>query len=258
MIWGLNREFTSTSTINCILTRIERNRADFTGCVETDSRPLFPYISHSDLGPPTTNDTSPILSSGIDSLLSVVGFDSQLVSIFYSLTNLTCRLASPRENTVLATHQEFDLVMSLRYRLLSCRSTMIPSTKPEIIGDACRIGALIYLRLICWSFPSFGQPYRILLEKLKTHLTRLYKNLERLPIALVEQLLWLTFMGGLLEINTQARMWFVSKLDQASSTLGLENWGDVKNALEKFWWVGRIHDSPSTSLWTQVMMIRDS
>jgi hypothetical protein len=155
-------------------------------------------------------------------------------------------------------NQDFDLVMSLRYRLLSCRSTKIPSTQSEIIGDACRIGALIYLRLICRNFPSFGQPYRILLEKLKTHLTRLYKNLEMLPIALVELLLWLTFMGGLLDINTQARMWFVSKLDQAGSALGLESWGDVKNILEKFWWVGRIHDSPSTSLWTQVMMIRDN
>jgi hypothetical protein len=174
------------------------------------------------------------------------------------MTSLNCRLASPREATALATHQEFDLVMSLRYRLLSCRSTKIPSTQSEIIGDACRIGALIYLRLICWNFPSFGQPYRILLEKLKTHLTRLYKNLERLPIALVELLLWLAFMGGLLEINAQARMWFVSKLDQASLALGLESWGDGKTALEKFWWVGRIHDSPSTSLWTQVMMIRDS
>lgn len=75
---------------------------------------------------------------------------------------------------------------------------------------------------------------------------------------MVELLLWLTFMGGLLDINTQARMWFVSKLDQAGSALGLESWGDVKNILEKFWWVGRIHDSPSTSLWTQVMMIRDN
>jgi hypothetical protein len=158
----------------------------------------------------------------------------------------------------LATHQEFDFVMLLRYHLLSCRSTKIPSTQSEIIGDACRIGALIYLRLVCRNFPTFGQPYRILLEKLKTHLTRLYKNLDRLPIALVELLLWLTFMGGLLEINTQARMWFVSKLDQASSALGLESWGDVKNVLEKFWCVGLIHDSPATSLWTQVMMIRDS
>jgi hypothetical protein len=114
------------------------------------------------------------------------------------------------------------------------------------------------LRTICWNFPSFGQPYRILLEKLKTHLTRLYKDLERLPIALVELLLWLTFMGGLLEINAQARMWFVSKLDQAGSVLGLESWGDVKDALEKFWWVGRIHDSPFTSLWAQVMKIRDT
>lgn len=217
---------------------------------------MFPYISHSDLGSPA-HDSSPILCSGIDSLLSAVDFDSRLGSIFYSLTNLTCRLASPRENTALATHQEFDLIMSLRYRLLSCRSTKIPSTQSEIIGDACRIGALIYLRLICWNFPSFGQPYRILLEKLKTHLTRLYKNLERLPIALVELLLWLTFMGSLLEINAQARMWFISKLDQASSALGLESWDDVKSALEKFWWVGPIHDSPSTSLWTQVMMIRD-
>jgi hypothetical protein len=158
----------------------------------------------------------------------------------------------------LATHQEFDLIMSLRYRLLSCRSTKIRSSQSEIIGDACRVGALIYLRSICWNFPSFGQPYRILLEKLKTHLTRLYKNLERLPIALVELLLWLACMGGLLEINSQARMFFVSKLDQASSALGLDSLGDVKKALEKFWWVCRLHDNPSTSLWTQVMVIRDT
>lgn len=187
----------------------------------TDSCLLFPYISNLDLYLPV-NSTSPILSNGVESLLTILNLDSQLVSILHGLTNLTHRLASPQEKSAVAPEQEFNLVMSLRYRLLSCRSAKIPSTQAEIVSDACRIDALIYYEVDLLELPLLWATVQNPAGEAQTHLTRLYNNLEKAPIALTELVLWLASIGGILEINPQARTWFVPKLDQAGSVLRLE------------------------------------
>ncbi|KAG5765165.1 hypothetical protein H9Q72_006747 [Fusarium xylarioides] len=66
---------------------------------------------------------------------------------------------------------------------------------------------------------------------------------------------WLLILGGISVLARDGRDWFVEKLREQASLLGIMTWEEVKDCLARFPWMDTIHDEPSRKLWDQVRLM---
>ena len=121
------------------------------------------------------------------------------------------------------------------------------------LGNAFRLGAIIYMKEILQNFAFSITGSRILVSKLKTSLS----------IVLVSQaspsssalLLWLLVMGSIASIkNCMDKTFFVTHLVRLCGDLQITDWKDVKERLESILWIGTVLDNAGEALWEEVQL----
>nr|RBQ97276.1 hypothetical protein FVER53263_20142 [Fusarium verticillioides] len=63
---------------------------------------------------------------------------------------------------------------------------------------------------------------------------------------------WLLILGGISVPARDGSEWFVERLQEQASLLGIVTWEQAKGCLARFPWMDGIHDKPSQKLWNQV------
>jgi hypothetical protein len=193
---------------------------------------------------------------GFQSLRTLVSLDDEFIDILRNIENFCIVFrgvhnAGDRQ-TLRAT--DFD-VTSLRYRLLCMESARRSATHEELVGDACRIGALVFLKTVFDQFGWWGTSqivrgrHTTYLEKLKVYLTRLDSSADALKTGYMEVSLWLTCMAGLLPLQYINKLWYGSRLVATAKILGLGSWEEVEVVLRKFLWIQWIHGPACKAFW---------
>ena len=254
-----------------------QSSADYLCCVEPDLRPRFKL-------PPSTKEShqkedllrrarlpwphmqiieyglTADVPIGFQSLQSMVPLEEEFLDIVCNIENFCIVFreihSSGKVQSLRAT--DFD-VTSLRYRLLCMESARQSATHKELVGDACRIGALVFLKTVFDQFGWWGTSHIVrgrqhatVLEKLKVYLTRLDSSVDALTTECLELSLWLTCMAGLLPLQYINKIWFGTRLEAIIIRLGLESWEKVETVLRKFLWIQWIHGSACKAFWEDV------
>lgn len=142
---------------------------------------------------------------------------------------------------------------ALEYRLLLMKdSTEIMCNESQLIYEACRISAVIYINHVLHEFdPAFQ-----ILRKLKERLIETIKAGESVFWELEKSesilFLWVLFMGGLLADGQNELRWFARRISHVMQTLGLSTWDVVQEYLMEVLWVKRMQNSACDSLWREL------
>ena len=125
------------------------------------------------------------------------------------------------------------------------------------LGEAFRLGAIIYLREILQGFMSSATGSSILVTKLKTSLNLVFTS-EPTPAPTSSVLLWPLVIGGVASVKDGIdRDFFVAPLVRLSHGPGFDDWEDVKRSLENVLWVGEVLDEAGKALWEEVLLTRE-
>jgi hypothetical protein len=236
--------------------------ADYLCCVEPDQQPRFKFHPLSKY--PILNEiaaSSVEVPIGFQNLLSIVALDPEYLDILTDVEQFctSFRLAKQIHGSrrTLKPH-DYD-VTPLRYRLLCMENARKTSTYYELVGDACRIGTLVFIKTVfdqfgCWgpTHKVWGRPYRFIVEKLKVYLTRLDHCADALRTEFMELLLWLSFMGGVLQLEYGNRKWYNSHIATTAAKLRLSCFEEVKVVLSKFLWIEWVHENTCKTLWEDI------
>jgi hypothetical protein len=118
------------------------------------------------------------------------------------------------------------------------------------LTEACRLGALLYIRSITRPIDPVPKHPRPLVRNLGSTLATID---ETAATTIMPLLLWLIFMGGIATGDgTAQRSLFASKL--ASLTVShdeLSAWDGIKSVLEETLWLQPIHEKACLRLWTE-------
>jgi hypothetical protein len=195
--------------------------------------------------------------TGFQCLQTLVHLDDEFINIIRSIENFCVVFrevhSSGDRQTLRVT--DFDAT-SLRYRLLCMESARRSATHEELIGDACRVGALVFLRTVFDQFGWWGTAHIVrerrhttILEKLKVYLKRLNSSVDVLKTECQELSLWLTFIASLLPPQHIDKLWFGSCLKALVIKLRLKSWEEVEAVLRKFLWIQWIHGRACKTFW---------
>ena len=195
--------------------------------------------------------------TGFQILQTLVPLDDEFTDIVRSIENFCIVFrevhCSGERHTLRAT--DFD-VTSLRYRLLCMESARKSTTHEELVGDACRIGALVFLKTVFDQFGWWGtsrivrgRRHTTILEKLKVYLRRLDSSVDAIKTEYLELSLWLTCMAGLLPLQYIDKLWCGTRLKATVTILGLKTWEEVETVLRKFLWIQWIHGPACKAFW---------
>ena len=179
------------------------------------------------------------------------------------LTEL-CELSGVIEQTLLTPEARLDpkeLIdawFSIQYQLLSSApfedisDGSIVNDNHEL-GDAFRLGAMIYMKEILQEFTFSATGSRILVSKFRTSLSLALMS-DVIPIS-SSLLLWLLFMGGVASIkNGLDRTLFITHLMRLRYDLGIDEWEEVKERLQNVLWIGEVLDKTSKTLWEETQV----
>jgi hypothetical protein len=195
--------------------------------------------------------------AGFQCLQTLVHLDDEFINIVRSIENFCVVFrevhSSGDKQTLRVT--DFDAT-SLRYRLLCMESARRSATHEELIGDACRVGALVFLKTVFDQFGWWGTAHIVrgrrhttILEKLKVYLKRIDSSVDALKTECLELELWLTCMAGLLPLQHINKLWFGSCLEVVVTKLRLKSWEEVEAVLRKFLWIEWIHGRACKAFW---------
>ena len=176
------------------------------------------------------------------------------------LTEL-CEFSGVIEQTLLtpearlAPKELIEASFSIQYQLLSSAPLEDLSDgtivyENDELGEAFRLGAIIYMKEILQEFTSSTTGSRILVSKLRKSLRLVFTN-GITPVS-SSLFLWLLFMGGVASIkNGMDRTLFVTHLVRLCYDLGIHEWGEVKERLENVLWIGKVLDKTGKALWEE-------
>jgi len=210
--------------------------------METDSSPHFALDSDCALA--IRYETSLAdLHQGFREL-NFVPANPELLEILSGLSSLTDSFI--RDDQSLQRGPNYTMA-SLRCRLLLTSDSKLTKC-PDLVAEACRIGALLFLRTTLFHYPAVGQPYSPLLRKLKLHFesdTRSYEG--HLKISL-----WLAVLASMLALPGPLQDFFLGHLRLVAAQLRIESWEEARGILETFLWVERIQGKAGLGIWKQV------
>ena len=123
----------------------------------------------------------------------------------------------------------------------------------DTLGEAFRLGAIIYMEKILQEFTFSAIGSRILLSKLRTSLGLVLAS-DVSPTS-SSLLLWLFVMGGVASINNSIdHTFFVAHLVSLRREPWLDEWEDVKERLKDVLWIAGVLDRAGKSLWEEVQL----
>jgi hypothetical protein len=201
------------------------------------------YVSLPSSEKEKTNDS-------LTDVLASFGFNARLVSALRELVHFTQALNYAMDKREVMFHpRAFDEDIIVLQRQL-----LLHDEKEKKMEQACRLGALVYIKSIMREYPLCAVTSKVLVAKLKSSLDGMayYRNPTVAPL-----LLWLFFMGGMASHGTSDRAWYVAHLVRLTLVVGeLPTWEGVKGCLKKILWVDGIHERPCRMLWDEVDMTR--
>jgi hypothetical protein len=220
--------------------------------METNSRPRFPVSDYLYKSRIADGPRTPQLLKGFEAIMACFSLHSEMVAILSKVQGLHIAMGVDM-NPFYTPEEKVLIITSLCHQLLLCAPTRSGTALPNIIGEACRLGVLLYLKpAICQIPPCWG-----LSGKLKTCLDGIEMNTDTRG-EVTELVLWLAFLGGTTALDDPNRVWFVAHLYQTTTILRMHGWDDVKSVLVKFLWVEKIHQRPFLNLWKEAIVTRKS
>ncbi|KAE9381931.1 hypothetical protein N431DRAFT_321297 [Stipitochalara longipes BDJ] len=239
---------------------------DYLCCVEPDEKPRFRFpvpikspclekFAGSDIEVPV----------GFEDILPLVTLDQEFLDIIVDVEAFCMHFRQAEQSDIKKKLGPHDYnVTALRYRLLCMENARKSNTHKELVGDVCRIGTLIFIKTVfdqlgCWgpSHRVWGRPYKFLVEKLRVYLTRLDSSVDASRTEFLELLLWVNFVGGVLQLEYHNRIWYNSRIAITAAKLGLTCFDEVKKILSKFLYIEWVHNKPCRELWEDVQGVSD-
>lgn len=129
---------------------------------------------------------------------------------------------------------------------------------PTELGEAFRVAALIYMKLLTQESTFSATGSRILVSKLQNILNTIIASphVETETSSLEWKLqFWLLVMGGMASLKQSVeRTWFVAQL---VSTAWAMKWAEVEVALEEILWVSKVLGAGGKALWEEVEVAKN-
>lgn len=191
------------------------------------------------------------LPRGLEAIKASFSLDSEIIAILNDLQRLRILVADL--NALHASEDITYATTALRHRLLLCTTIGAQPAPSNILNEACRLAALIYLTPAL----SCQITCKGLLENLRTCLESIKTNLDTTRYEIAEFAFWLLFLGGAIARDDPNRSWFVAHLCETATLLHVNGWADVESVLMKFFWLEKLHKEPSLKIWKEVTMARN-
>jgi hypothetical protein len=139
----------------------------------------------------------------------------------------------------------------IQYKLLSFPTILRAGSKERDIDNACRMGALLYMKAILEEFPHSATGSSILLR-------RLQESLDKIPVVEVNAriLLWLSLIGAALSKHELQRTWFVVHLALLTTFVPLSSFDDENLPVNRILWLQNTLGRALKELWAEVMVVR--
>lgn len=241
----------NSTSVSCLLVDSLCCRTDIDGSVDSVMAPTLPQIGRSRL---STYSSMPAdrIALHSDEFLNILTTSGLSPQLFRTFSEIHC--LSHAVNYV-AAHEKLSInpvcldedTLSIQYDLL---------TIPHIddIAEACRLGALIYMKSITRPMWTVLRTSEVLVVRLKASLDGINDEPTASPL-----LVWLCFMGGIAcESGTSERMWFADKLARLRLLLPDEvsGWPSVRLILKGILWIDNLHDRLGQALWHEIVSSR--
>ncbi|KAF5664846.1 hypothetical protein FDENT_12770 [Fusarium denticulatum] len=197
--------------------------------------------------------------SHVKSNLAYKGFSLQSDSLAYSSrlgptlqeafsdTMGLCRLINKHADEKPLGLLEFqEVLVSICYRLLQFR-TIGESRSKQDIQSAYHIGLSLFMMSIYFNnkqdrMARPGLVKALVKEAIESELSEDEDEFK----------FWLLILGGISVPAKDGRDWFVEKLREQASPLGIVSWEQAKDCLARFPWMDGIHGNPGRKLWDQI------
>ncbi|CVL00695.1 uncharacterized protein FMAN_10039 [Fusarium mangiferae] len=175
--------------------------------------------------------------------------DSTLQEAFCDVIGL-CRLLNEHQDEKPLDLLEFqEVLVSICYRLLQFR-TIGQSRLKQDTQSTYHIGLCLFMMSVYFNNTQDRIARRGLIKTLvKEAIVSKFSEHED------DFKFWLLILGGISVSLLDGREWFVEKLREQASLLGIITWEQAKDCLARFPWMNAIHDEPSRKLWDQVRLI---
>ena len=176
----------------------------------------------------------------------------EMTTVFRNLQHLTDILRSGGPSVTTTGLLAFSKMRSnFEHHLLSLKlhKPKESITQAEYVLEACRLGALIYVKCVLHNF----KPICAILQSLKTQLMKvLQKAGEDPPDPADGALTWVLLIGANLSLNAQEELWFAQRIVKSIKASDPKSWDVIEKHLRRILWVDSLRPAGSISLWEKV------
>lgn len=171
--------------------------------------------------------------------------DPSLASILHEVMSV-CDLINTKLNgeTTIDCLDYLDIVVSLLYRLLRCRS-LSDTTSGSSAARAYHVGMVMVVALMLM---HRGPRNIIICEPVSQSITALCQLADITP----QLKFWVMFMGAIWHGNTPGGAPLRHQAASGAAELQLRSWDAARACLARFPWLAGIHDAPGRELWDQL------
>jgi hypothetical protein len=184
--------------------------------------------------------------SSLLKLLSSLTISSSLLKTLLSLSHFAHTISSLlSQKTPASLSSQIALLKhtyALRYSLLASSSSF------SVWEEVLHLAAHLFIQVTLQEFSSAAIGFRKLVERLVDLATGVKIRNKREG----ELLIWVLFLGGI-EVDAEGIGWFVDQLGKLTRRLSFgRGWKEIKEVLERFWWVEEVLDTRGRRLWDKV------
>ena len=185
---------------------------------------------------------------------------SDIASCFQNLRYLSEKVNSWTGSPPTAELMSFSEIRTdTAQRLLSLANTKPTSemTALDYNVEACRLAALIYIRLALQKDHPLCATVRIL----KHRLMLLIKQGEAQCIIGIgsgqqpTSITWALFVSGITSINKEEQEWFAQRLAKGARASGVETWAQMEDCLKQICWLDKLITLACRNLWGRIQAI---
>ncbi|KAL6716056.1 hypothetical protein ACLMJK_007018 [Lecanora helva] len=120
------------------------------------------------------------------------------------------------------------------------------------VFEVQRVCALIYLNLVLRSCPPFGALRRALKSKLLS-IVSFTRDSTAYAECQPRMAIWVYFVGGLLSLNDQEKLFFAENIAKTMHDAKLRTWVEVEKTLNEILWARGLQTTTCRNLWQKVV-----
>lgn len=197
--------------------------------------PLMPY----DLIPPIT-ETSPGVKTSPQPVASSISTDLQqawaIMIKFCSAINCATRRNRRLDKEILLTNMG-----SVMYRIVRMKGG------PNSVDEMIRLGLLAFCSHVFLRVLNVPTPHTYLPNLYRDHLLSLASG--QIPSL---SLVWLLMVGSISLFTPADDHWILPWMRSCLTTLGANNWDELRNQLKRLLWIDTLHDKPGQTIFDSV------